>query len=71
MKLAKPLGCTVYGARDAASSRGHGEVKAVGAGWLRRGGHKDLYVCAPSGEGEQAAPKWAKAGDVMVSKLPV
>ena len=38
----------------------------MGAGWLRKGGHKDLYVCAPSGEGEQAAPKWAKAGDVMV-----
>ena len=23
------------------------------------------------GEGEQAAPKWAKPGDVMVGKLPV
>ena len=46
-------------------------MKAVGAGWLRKGGHKDLYVCAPSGEGEQAAPKWAKAGDMMVGNLPV
>ena len=69
MALAKPLGCTVYGARDAAASRGHGGAAKVGAGWLRKGGHKDLYVCPPSGEGDGAVPKWAAAGDVMVGEL--
>jgi len=38
-------------------------------GWLRRGGHHDVYVAAPSGDGDGAMPKWVTLGDVLVGKL--
>ena len=57
--------CPVLGGRGAASSGGHGDAKAVAAGWLRRGGHTDLYVTKPA----KALPKWVGAGDVLVGSL--
>ena len=37
----------------------------MAAGWLRRGGHADLYVTKPT----SALPKWVSAGDVLVGSL--
>ena len=61
MPLPTPLGCVVHGGRGAASKGGHGVHEAVVEGWVRRGGHKDLYVCKPTAE----LPKWVAAGDVL------
>ena len=37
----------------------------MAAGWLRRGGHADLYVTKPT----SALPAWVGAGDVLVGSL--
>jgi len=66
--LSKPLACSVYGSRDGASSSGHG-AKPISERWLRQGGHQDLYVAAPSGEGDGAVPKWVAMGDVLTGEL--
>uniref|UniRef100_A0A7S3WM75 tripeptidyl-peptidase II n=1 Tax=Emiliania huxleyi TaxID=2903 RepID=A0A7S3WM75_EMIHU len=65
MPLPKPMDCVVHGGRGAASKGGHGGHEAVAEGWVRRGGHKDLYVCKPTTE----LPKWVSAGDVLTGHV--
>jgi hypothetical protein len=66
--LSKPSELKVFGDRGSAAAAGHGGAEVVGTGWIRRGGHKNLYVAKPSGK---QLPKWAAPGDSMVGHLLV
>lgn len=67
MDLAKAAECKVFDARGAASVAGSGGMKPMTDVWLRRGGHKNLYVAAPT----ETLPSWVSQGDSLVGSLIV
>ena len=67
VELPKKIELPVYNDRGSASAAGHGKPPKVSDGWLRRGGHTDLYVGAPTA----ALPKSVVVGDVLVGNLMV
>ena len=68
ISLPKAADCKVFDARGIASSCGHGEgIKPVADAWLRRGAHRNLYVCAPTA----ALPSWVMPGDALVGSIAI
>lgn len=65
MPLDKPLGCSVYSGRGAATVGGHGGAKPMEEVWLKRGGQRQLYVTRPT----DALPSWLAAGDALVGAV--
>ena len=67
MKLSKPIDMKLYNHRGAASTGGADpDVKPIANGWLRRGGHRSLYVCRPGGD---KLPSYVSPGDALAGRV--